>query len=555
MSAEAAPAPAPEVSTAFTFKRFRLPQFAIMRFVARHAALSAIIWGAIFAAYTASKVLNYVKLYSTEAQRKQLADTLGNNVGIEALLGVAHRIDTVPGYTTWNMLCILSAGAAVWALLLATKHFRGEEDAGRTELMLTGQTTSARAATNTLLGLGAAWVLLFVVTGLGMMSVGRANGVGFSSQAGWFMALAIVCSAAEFIAVGAFVSQLMPVRARASSLGAAIFGVFYLFRILADTTSAHWLLNITPLGWVERLQPLYGSRPVWLVPIFAFVLTFSALAIWLAKNRDLGDSLLADHDTARSHTGLLNSPFGAGLRLTGASSIGWLIAIGFTATFYGFLAKSATQAFSSGNTRHLLGTITHTSVVASGFLGIIFMLQMVLLMCYVVAAAASVRNDEAQGYLDNLLVRAVSRTRWFAGRVAIIAAVATAACLLIAAATWAGVASEHLGVTFYTLLMAALNILPPAALVLGVTLFAFGFMPRLTSLVGYGVIGWSFLILMLGSGLKLNHWVLDTSVLQHVSLAPATPANWHTNAMLVLAALVLALLGIWRFTSRDLQTE
>ncbi|HEY8998711.1 MAG TPA: hypothetical protein VIM53_00115 [Candidatus Saccharimonadales bacterium] len=551
MSTEAEVTPARE----FVFKRYRLPQLAVFRFVVRRSTVSAIICGAIFGAYTASKVLNYVKLYSTEAQRQKLAESLGNNVGIEALLGVAHRIETVPGYAAWNMLCILSAGAAIWALLLATKHFRGEEETGRTELLLAGQTTSAHAALSTLGGLGVAWALLFAVTSLGMIGVGHAHGVGFSPRQSVFMALAVTSSAAVFMAVGAFTSQLVPVRSRASSIGAVIFGAFYLLRILADTTSAHWLLNVTPFGWVERLQPLYDSRVVWLVPIFALTLALSAATLWLAKNRDLGDSLLADRDTAQSHTKLLNSTLGATFRLTRGTIFGWLISVVATASFYGFLTKSATQAFSGGNTRHLLSSITHTSVIAGEFLGLIFMLQMVMLMSYAVATASAARKDEAQGYLDNLLVRSVSRARWFSARVALMLGTLVIAALLIAFITWVAVASQHIGISFHDIFMAGLNTLPPAVLVLGLTLLAFGRLPRLTSLAGYAVIGWSFLMLMLGSGLKLNHWVLDTSVLQHVTLAPATAPNWHTNFMLIGIAVVAGLLGLWRFTSRDLQTE
>ncbi len=537
------------------FKRFRWPQLEIFRFVTQRSALSAVICGAIMAAYTASKVLNYVKLYSTELQRQHLAASLGNNVGIEALLGVAHHIDTVPGYAAWNMLCILSAGAAIWALLLATKYFRGEEESGRTELLLSGQTTAGRAALSTLGALGVAWLLLFVVSGLGMVAIGHAHGVGFTARQSLFMALAIASSAAVFISIGAFTSQLVPVRSRASSFGAAAFGLFYLLRILADTTSAHWLLNFTPFGWVERLQPLYDSRAVWLVPLLALTLVLSAATVWLANSRDLGDSVLVDRDTAPSRTKLLNSTLGATFRLTRSSILGWLTAVIGTAAFYGFLTKSATQAFNSGNTRHLLGKLTHTSALAGEFLGLIFMLQMVMLMSYAVAAASAARKDEAEGYLDNLLVRSVSRTRWFLVRTLLMAGTLVVAALLIAFITWAAVASQHIGVSFHSIFMAGLNTLPPALLMLGLTLFAFGWLPRATSLAGYAVLGWSFLLLMLGSGLKLNHWILDTSVLQHVKLAAAMSPNWHTNVLLLVVAVVATLLGLWRFTGRDLQTE
>ena len=41
---------------------------------------------------------------------------------------------------------ILSVIGGVWALLTATRLLRGEEEEGRWELLLTGQTTRLRAA-------------------------------------------------------------------------------------------------------------------------------------------------------------------------------------------------------------------------------------------------------------------------------------------------------------------------------------------------------------------------------------------------------------------------
>src|SRR5581483_6991879 len=131
----------------------RSPQTVIGRFVARRTLRSATVWGYVFGAYTASKTVGFDKAYPTTQSRIQLAHSFSNNVGLEALLGQPHRIETIAGYAAWNTLSVLTIVGSIWAFLLATKYFRGEEAAGRTELLESGQTSPRLAAINTLAGL------------------------------------------------------------------------------------------------------------------------------------------------------------------------------------------------------------------------------------------------------------------------------------------------------------------------------------------------------------------------------------------------------------------
>lgn len=542
---------------------YRSPRTFIRRFIAKRASKSALILSVILGLYTISKASSFLKTYPTELSRQKLAETLGSNIGIEALLGTAHHIETVAGYAVWNFLCLIAAGGAIWALLLATKTFRGEEDSNRWELLLTGQTTARRAAANALLGLASGLVVMFVILSLAMFAIGRMNGANFTTSGSLFFALALTVGAAEFMAVGALASQLMPIRSRATSLSVAVFGVFYMLRLAADTTSAHWLLNLSPLGWIEKLQPMYASQPLWLLPIIGFVLICSALVIFLAGRRDLGESTFADRDTAQIRTRLLRTPFRAAIRLTKTMSIGWLLAIGLASFLYGELAKGAVQAFTStsqvdtNKIGNALSRLTDTKNIqaVSSFMGITFFLVMVIAMFYAAGAISHMRDDEAQGYLDNFLVRPFSRIQWLRGRVFLATIVVVVAGLLSGIASWAGEASQHSGVAFHTLLLAGINIVPPVILVLGIGVFAIGLAPRLTSFLTYGAVGWSFLVVMLSSGLTLNHWLLDTSILHHVAFAPATNPQWGSAAGLLGAAIVLGLLGAWRFKYRDLENE
>lgn len=551
MMAETAAAPA-------SFKRSRWPQTVIARFVARRTTRGAAFWAVAFGAVVASKAAGFATAYPTARERATLAKTFSNNIGINALLGRPHDVTNVGGFTAWNTLGVMAIIGAVWAFLLATKTFRGDEAAGRWELLMSGQTTGRRAAVNALAGLGASLAVLYAVSAAAFIIIGRNHSVGFGTGAALFFALAAAAGAAQFMAIGALASQLMPTRSRAAGLSAVVFGACFLVRAMADTTSASWLLNVTPLGWIEKLRPLSHAQPVWLLPILGMVLVLSGLTVWLAGQRDLGDSIFSDKDSARSRTGLLGSPLGAAIRLTRMTSLGWLMAIGLSAGFYGLLTKPAAQAFGDSlNSQHIISRIAHAqqAVGAAAFLGVVFFLQMTLIMSYAASAVGRMREDEAEGYLDNLLVRPVSRTRWLGGRVLLVAIVVFLAGLVASTGIGLGMAGQDLGITAHSLLLAGFNAMVPAALTLGSAVFALGFVPRLTTLVGYGIIAWSFLIEMVSSGINLNHWVLDTSVLHHVALAPATSPDWGSNLILVIIGLVLGIAGALRFNGRDLQGE
>jgi len=540
-----------------TMKYFRWPRTVIGRFVARRTIRGAAFWAIALGAIVASKAIGYASLYPTVQSRVKLATAFGSNVGLSALFGAPHQLQTVAGYVVWNTLASTMIVGSIWAFLVATKTFRGEETAGRTELLLAGQTTARRAAVNTLVGLGVSLSVLYIVTAGVFIGVGRDHSVDFGTQAALFFALTAVSGAVLFMSIGALASQLMPTRGRAAGLSAGLFGLFFLIRSAASVTSAHWLLNLSPLGWIEKLQPLYASQPLWLLPILGLTAILCVATVYLAGSRDLGASTFADRDSAKPRLALLNSPFGAAFRLNRSASISWLAGISFVAVFFGLLTKTASQAFSGPNFQHDINRIVHSSQTqaATAFLGIIFFLIMPLLMAYVASAVGRVREDEASGYLDNFLVNPVSRLRWLWERIALIVIVIVVASLCGGIGAWIGASSQQAGVAFHSILLAGLNVIAPALITLGIGVFAFGIIPRFTTIIAYSVIAWSFLLQIISSGLNLNHWILDSSVLSHVTLAPAVNPDWRSAAVLAGLGLVLSVIGGLRFNGRDLQAE
>lgn len=546
------------LTTNLYMKRFKSPQTVISRFVARKTVRTAAIWAFVFGIYVVSKADGFAVAYPTASSRAKVIASFANNTGIKAILGAPPNTSSVGALSAWNTTGVMIIIGAIWALLASTRTLRGEEQSGRWELLLSGQTTARRATINVLAGLGFSLAVFYVVLAIAFIGIGSIHNIGYGVLPALYFALTVVVGTALFMAVGAVTSELMPTRARAVSAASILFGICYLIRAMADTTGAVWLQNFTPLGWVEKLQPLNGSNYIWLVPIIALTLLLCLTAIWLSGRRDLGDSTFADNDTAKPHYKLLGSPVAMAIRLTRGASIAWLIGVAIVAYAFGALTKAVVTAFNqSASLEKALKSLAHAGQVsaATSFLGVAFFLVMLLVMSYTANAVGSIREDEAEGYLDNLLVRNVARLRWLWGRVALIATVILIAGLLAGISTWASIERQHLGITFGSIMQSGLNVIAPAIFTLGVGVLFLGIRPRLTTIAAFGIIAWSFLVSMVSSGIKVNHWVQDTSVLQHVTLAPAVNPDWRSNIIMIGLGIALCVVGSVMFNSRDLEPE
>jgi len=538
-------------------RRFRLSQVSLARFVAARTLKSASVWGVVFGLYMYAAAEGYLNIAPTAAARAKIVGSLANNIGLKALFGEPHNVYTVAGFVDWRNLGIVALVGAIWGLLTATKTFRGEEDSGRWELFLAGKTTAARAAVNALAGLFIGLFGMFVVTFVITLLVGRRSEIGFSVLHSLLFAVTCVANAGVFLAFGAFASQLMPIRARAASLCVLALGASFLLRAAADiASSVHWLMYVSPLGWMELVHPLNSDAQAWwLLPALISLVVLSSASIWLTRRRDLGGSVFADRDQARPHLFFLGNAFLADIRFSCDTALAWLVAIAAFGVFFGSLAKTAGQAFSSSNIVQRLGSeLEHQAQVTGSklFIGFIFFMIMTLVLLYVASAFSGIRETEAEGYGDNFFVRSVGRQTWLGGRVAIVTGVVVVACGLAAAGIWASSTVQHTGLGAADLAQAALNAMAPAALLIGMGVCVFGFAPRITSFVLYGYVAWSFLLQLVGTILNVNHWLLDTSVLFHIALAPSVHPNWTVVGICLGTGAALAAAGMWRFRYRDL---
>jgi ABC-2 type transport system permease protein len=509
----------------------------------------------VFGAYLATQALAYASSYKTPAQRARLAKEFGSNTGVSALVGPAHDIQTVAGFTVWKCLVVLAVVGGIWGLLTGTKLLRGEEDAGRWELLLAGQTTRKAAAGQASAGLGCGVIVLWVVTAVITVAVGRSSKVQISVGGALFLAGAVVAAAAMFLAIGALASQLAPTRRRASAYAGAFLGVAYALRMVADSgTGLGWMRWTSPLGWVEELQPLTAPHPLALLPVGGLIVLSGVVTVWLAEHRDLGASIFPDHASSKPHTGLLFGPIGLDLRLASSNLAAWGIGIAAYGLLLGLVAKSAGSAIASSSS--LTRALSRLGAIGTeAYLGVAFLMLAVLVALVAAGQISAARAEEAEGRLDHLLVRPVARSSWLAARLAVAAAAVLLGGLIAGVFAFLGAASQDSGVSFSTMWGAGLNVIPPAVCTLGIGALVFGAWPRASTIATYGVLVWSFLVELVGGIVGLDHWVLDTSVFHQMAAAPAVSPDWTSGTVLLVLGGTCAFVGGVAFKFRDLESE
>jgi ABC-2 type transport system permease protein len=532
----------------------RLATLAVFLTTAKRAVRSAILWGLLFGGLIANEALSYQRGFPTAESRQQFAEAFGGNSGLAAVAGEGRQLDTIQGFVAWRVFGLLIIVGAIWGLLAATRLLRGEEDTGRWELLLAGRTNRRNATVQAIAGLAAGFAVLWMLTAVLTVVSGSSSKVGFSVSASLFYATAATASALLFLAIGALASQLAATRRQANGLAAVFFGLSLLIRMAADTVKGlGWLRWLSPLGWVENLHPLTGSQSLALIPIVVVTTAVAGAAIIVAGRRDVGAAAFERHRAVEPDLAWLGGAGVLVVRLERWVAVGWILGLGILAAVFGVVAGTAAKASLAGDVEQAVERLGGTQGGAAAWIGYEFMYIAALVAFAAANQVSATRGEEAEGYLDNLLVRDVPRGRWLAGRLLFSAAVVALAGLATGLGGWIGLAvtgAAKVGIA--SMLQAGWNVVVPALFVLGLGAFLYGLIPRLAVPVIYAYVLWSFVIAIVGSTITAGHWLLDTALLTHLGPVPAAALSWPAIGWVLGIAAVAALAGLAAFNRRDL---
>lgn len=525
-----------------------VPGRAVVGWSVRQLRRSTAILAVAAAGYMAAEVASYSSTYPDGVSAEQFALFVDSPAG-RMLQGVPHGLDSAAGFAVWDGGWVLQTVVGIWALLVTCRLLRGEEDAGRVELLLVGPIRSDRVVALTSLVV-VAGTLLVAVCGAGALV---ASGAQVAPAA--LFGLGLAGFGATFAGLGAVASQVVDARRRASGLTAGALGLSFLVRMAANSTDDRaWLGWLTPFGWVDRLQPFGEPAPVALVPLLVTPVALLVAAVALRVRRDAGGAFLVSTDSHRPRLRGLAGATSFAWRSNQAVLLGWMLGLAAYAFMVGSLVSVMTDFLDRDDDyRRLLAELDLGAVLTvDGFLGVMSVTLAVGFALYAAWRIGAVRVEEASGRAANLLARRVTRVRWLAGHVLLTVVGSGLLTVSTGLALWAGALASGTGeVTADGSLRAVLNTGSVVVLVTGLAVLTLGVAPRLTVAVPVGVSVGGYVLALLGPALSWPGWVTDLSPFAHLAYVPAEPFDAGSALVMVLIGVAAAVVGVGAFTRRD----
>ncbi|MFB6673764.1 ABC transporter permease [Streptomyces sp. NPDC056390] len=519
----------------------------LLRLALRRDRVMIPVWVAVILMMVLSMPGSLKSVYSTAAERADLAQSMATNSSMRALYGPVFA-DSIGGLTAWRIGVYGGLFAAVMSLLIVVRHTRDEEESGRQELVssaMVGRRAPLTAALLAALVANAATALL-VAGGLASQGGGGALALG----------LAIAATGMVFATMAAIVAQLTESARLAKGLTSAVLGLAFVLRAAGDSGTggspqasgsgggSSVLTWLSPLGWLENTRAFADER-WWVLLLFvAGVAAQGAAAYELAGRRDIGMSFLPSRPGPAS--GRLGTAGALAWRLQRGSVFGWSAGFLVAGIAFGGMTQGAADLVGDNRkTRDIIERMGGQSGVTDAFLAtMVGMLGMVAAL-YIVSSVLRLSGEETSQRAEPVLAAAVGRLRWAAGHLAI--AFGGAALIMVLGGLGLGIGY---GKNFGPVLGACLTQLAAIWVIGGLAVLLFGVFPR-AAVAAWAVAGIALLIGWIGPAFELPQPVMNLSPFGHLPKLPGGEMAWTPVLTLLAIAVVFVAAGLTGLRRRD----
>ena len=524
---------------------------ALLRFALRRDRVRLPAWVLGISLTVAATAAMFPGVYPDFAAQEARAALMGSPATV-ALAGPQIGVDnyTFGAMMTNEMLALTSIVVALMSIFMVVRHTRGEEETGRSELVLANPVGQLAPMAAGLAMAVIANVALWIVTAVTLAGQGIES-IDWPGSILYGAALASV--GLVFAGVAAVAAQITEHARTASSMAGLVLGLVYTIRAVGDVLESpiSWL---SPVGWAQRTYAFVADQ--WWPLLLSLVLTI-ALVIWavaLNSRRDFGSGLRQPKPGPSEASPRLSSAFALAVHNQRVSISAWAVSLGLFGLMYGSLLGEV-EGFAEklGSTlEDVLGELMSASLI-NGFLSFLAVMISMFASVYAANAVLRARNEENAGLSESVLATPTSRAKFLAGHVTV-AFVGGAIVLFAGLLGIATSGSAALGASVIGDLMGAATVqLVPLLVVVSVAVALFGLVPRLTGLV-WVLVGYSMFALTLGGLVGLPDWAIDLPPFAMVPALPAEPFTLWTTLGLMVLAVALLTAGFWGFARRDLQT-
>ncbi|MBQ0848087.1 ABC transporter permease [Streptomyces sp. BH-SS-21] len=513
----------------------------LLRLALRRDRVVIPLWVGVVALMVVSMPGSLKSVYSTAAERADLAHQMLTNSSLRAMYGPVFG-DSLGALAAWRIGAYAGVFAGIMSLIVVVRHTRDEEESGRQEMVSAGMVGRRAPLTAALLAALVANAALALLITAGLAGQGPSGALA--------LGLATAGVGMVFATAAAVVAQLTESARLAKGLTGGLLGAAFALRAAGDSSvsdGSSVLTWLSPVGWLENLRPFAHER-WWVLLLFAAAVTLQAATAYeLAGRRDVGMSFLPTRPGPAA--GRLGTAGALAWRLQRGSVLGWSLGFLAAGAAFGGVTKGATDLVGDNErTRQIIERMGGQSGITDAFLAtMVGMLGMVAAL-YVVQSVLRLHGEETSQRAEPVLAGAVGRLRWAGGHLLI----AFGGAVLIMLLGGLGLTAGY-GQSPGPVLGACLVQLPAIWTIGALAVLLYGVSPQVAP-AAWAVAGTALLLGWIGPALDLPAPVLDLSPFGHLPKLPGGEMTW--TPVLTLTAIAAALLatGLAAFRRRDLTT-
>jgi ABC-2 type transport system permease protein len=517
---------------------------ALARFIVRRDRVRMAVWIVGIALLVVSTASSVKGLYPTQADLAEAAAASADNAAAIVFKGPVQGLDTLGGEVAFQVGSFGLVVVGLMTMLMTARSTRAEEEAGRTDLVLSMPVGRHAPTAATML----------VVAGMNV-GVGYIVAAGLISQG--LPATGSVVFGASFAAFGFVIAGVAAVAAQitentrvVSGMCGAVLGAAFVLRAAGDVGDGtlSWL---SPIGWSQKARPFAGEQWWPLLVSLAVAVGLVVVAGVLTTRRDIGAGLVPPRPGPPVAASWLGRPLGLAFRLQRGSLIGWSVGVFLLGVAYGSVGNDIEEFVRDNKALNDWLARTGGASLTDSYLATVFLILALISTGYAVSSALRLRAEENAARAEPLLATGVSRRRWAASHLAVASAgsvIVLAAGGLGAGLTY-GIVADDLS-ALPRLLGAALAYAPALWLLVGLAAALFGLAPR-SVLATWAAMALCFVVGMFGAAFDFPRWLTDISPFQHVPQLPADDVTVVPLAILAAVAAGLTSVGLAAFRRRD----
>ncbi|MBO0594649.1 hypothetical protein I2485_05005 [Nesterenkonia sp. E16_7] len=496
----------------------------LLRFMLRQDRVRLSLW-VVGIGLMSFYVANAVQaLVTDEAELAQMAGLFADPVG-RLMTGPAYGMEspTFERFYAAGYVLFIYILTALMSIFTVVRHTRAEEASGRAELLRADVLGRHATLTAALL-----LVLLANASAATLVLLGALSG-GFALEGSMLVAASGAAVGLLFAAVAALAAQLTETSRAASGLTGALLGLAYLIRMVGDMaavrgTALSWF---SPLGWSQQTAPYVEDR--WWPLLLCLALAAAAVlgAFGLSTRRDLGAGLLPSRLGRAQARPRLSTPLGVATHTLRGGLRGWGAAVILCGALFGSYAQSMVDTAAS--LPEEFRSFFAGETVLLGYLAYMAMFLALFVAAAGVGGIQQLRGEEKHGRAELLLSAPLSRTRWLGAHLTVLLGglgIMLALTGLATAAAAVTVLHGDTGAYFSDILWASLHQGPAVLALVGLTLAAYGWVPRFAGLLGWLLLGYAAVMTNFGPLLDLPEIFSELNVFGHLAQYPVESVRW-----------------------------